>query len=314
MSNYTESLEKVKSWLSFNNIEPTDSNHFYLQGDSLDNFSKYLISNAHSSITVSNPYVDKCALSDSLMDSVKQGKSVLLITRPIQSNDRYYDSKRNYHESLKSSNVILAYNENVHAKILLVDECVAVVSSLNFTSTSSSGKSWEAGIVSMEPNVVEKVHESLDSVSENRDTLFQNPAIMIKLEKKINASPEKIFSYLTEPSRIPVWNSLVERVERDTNLPIKVGTVQTLYLKNTKIVKEVYLQFSENKMFTVTSNHEGLTGFGKWELVPVESSTLIRTIQGTRINKIMNGLEFRVMEKIIEKYVDTIFHQLVEML
>jgi len=311
-SNQIDTIEKVHSWIAFNKIEPSDSMHFYLQGDSLDNFSKYIIINAQSSVLVSNPFVERCALSDTLIEARTVDKHVLLLTRPIHSKDRYYSSKKDYHELIKSANVVLAYNENIHAKIIVVDGCVAVISSLNFISTSSPGKTWEAGIVSFDPNVVKKVNDSLDSILKSRDTSFQNPIMRITIEKTTEKASEKIFSYLTEPELIPVWNPLIERVERESSLPLRVGSIQYLHTKNSDVIKEVYLQYSDNEMFSVTSNNKGVIGFGKWELFPTDSGTSVRTTQGAVYNKIMNGNEFNIIKKIIEKYIKKLLDQLIE--
>lgn len=116
-SHKTETLKKVQSWISFNNIQlGSESKHFYLQGDSLDDLSKYIISNAEYSVVVSNPYVQKCSLSDTLIEASKKKIHVILLTRPIHSKDRYYREKREYHESLKSSQVTMAYHDKYTRK------------------------------------------------------------------------------------------------------------------------------------------------------------------------------------------------------
>ena len=49
----------------------------------------------------------------------------------------------------------------VHAKIVVVDSTVAIVSSMNFFSASSGGSSWEAGIVSTDEKVVKNIKKSI---------------------------------------------------------------------------------------------------------------------------------------------------------
>jgi len=290
-SQQKETLKKVQSWISFKNIQlGSDAKHFYLQGDSLDDLSKYIISNAEYRVVVSNPYVEKCSLSDTLIEARKKEVNVLLLTRPIYSKDRYYREKRAYHESLKSSNVTMAYHDNIHAKMVIVDECVAIVSSLNFTSSSSSGRAWEAGMVSIGPDVVKTVSESLDGILGSRDTMIQNPSISIRLEKYIERQPDVIFSYLTEPELIPVWNPLINRVERESTVPLHAGSTQLLHLKNSTVVRESYLTYSKNEKFSAISMHDGNFSAGQWELIPEGSGTLVRTIQVSRYNNLWTVL------------------------
>jgi phosphatidylserine/phosphatidylglycerophosphate/cardiolipin synthase-like enzyme len=52
------------------------------------------------------------------------------------------------------SGVQIYYNDYVHAKLMLVDGLVAFISSMNFTSSSSGGKAWEAGIVTWQQGAV----------------------------------------------------------------------------------------------------------------------------------------------------------------
>ena len=306
-----ETLEKVQSWISFNNLEiKRFSRHFYLQGDLLDDFSKYIVSNAKSTVVVSNPFVERCSLSDSLIESSKKGIKVTLVTRPIYSNDRYYGEKTDYHESLKASNVMIAYHDTVHAKIIIVDNCIAVISSLNFTSSSSSGRAWEAGIVSIEPSVVNNVGTSLDSILESRDTQHQNPRVHIELEETIYKHPSVIFSYLTEPRLIPLWNDLIERVE-PSSLPLQKGSKRTIHLRNFKTYQESFVEFVEDEKISVLSFNEGRLSVGKWELFPTDSGTLVRTTQGyVKPATTMSGDQWDAVQKITESLIKKTMKQL----
>jgi len=312
-SQKTETLKKIQSWISFKNIQlGSDSKHFYLQGDSLDDLSKYIISNAEYSVVISNPYVQKCSLSDTLIEASKKKIGVLLLTRPIHSRDRYYREKQEYHESLKSSNVTMAYHDNIHAKMVIVDECVAIVSSLNFTSSSSSGRAWEAGMVTIDPAVVNTVSKSLDGILESRDTMIQNPSFNVREEKYIDCKPAVFFSYLTEPDLIPVWNPLINRVERESTVPLHAGSTQLLHLNNSTIVRESYLTYTKNEKFSVLSVQDGNFSAGHWELVPEGSGTIVRTIQGSRYNQSMDGSKYSLTKKIFEKLIEKILGQLYE--
>jgi len=95
------------------------------------------------------------------MDVKKKGVDVKVITRPPK--DRYPDKlvrKQEYHQKLKNEGISLVYDENVHAKLIVVDNAVAISSSMNFFPESSAGVSWEAGLISIDPQVVDSIVKS----------------------------------------------------------------------------------------------------------------------------------------------------------
>jgi phosphatidylserine/phosphatidylglycerophosphate/cardiolipin synthase-like enzyme len=132
-----------------------------LEGRHLDDFSKELISHAKSDVLVVNPFIQHCDLSDTLMDVKKKGVDVKVITRPPK--DSYPDKllrKQEYHQKLKNEGISLVYKENVHAKLIVVDNTIAISSSMNFFPESSAGVSWEAGLISIDPQVVDSIVKS----------------------------------------------------------------------------------------------------------------------------------------------------------
>ena len=50
--------------------------------------------------------------------------------------------------------IVLRYDNQIHSKIMVVDNKIAIISSMNFYSGSSGGASKEAGMVSMDEKVV----------------------------------------------------------------------------------------------------------------------------------------------------------------
>ncbi len=132
--------------------------HFFLEGMELDDLSKLLICHSTREVLVVNPYVEQCDLSNTLRDHVNKNVRVVVVTRPPKQDDsQSLERKRKYHEILSKEGVDLVYNENVHAKLIVVDRTVAIVSSMNFYSGSSAGASWEAGLVSTDNSVVDSV-------------------------------------------------------------------------------------------------------------------------------------------------------------
>ncbi|TFH09406.1 MAG: hypothetical protein E4H14_04465, partial [Candidatus Thorarchaeota archaeon] len=58
---------------------------------------------------------------------------------------------------LKEAGIELVYNETIHAKVIMVDDSVVVVSSMNMYAHSSGGGVWEAGIVSWDTDTIESI-------------------------------------------------------------------------------------------------------------------------------------------------------------
>lgn len=157
-----ELVKWINQWKDVRKLDfSLEHEHFFLEGRHLDDFSKELISHAKSDVLVVNPFIQHCDLSNTLMDVKKKGINVQIITRPPQ--DRYQDKlerKQEYHSKLKNEGISLVYNEKVHAKLIVVDNAVAIISSMNFYPDSSAGASWEAGIISTDKKVVDSIVSS----------------------------------------------------------------------------------------------------------------------------------------------------------
>ena len=155
----------VVKWRAFKNLSfSLDARHFFLEGTYLDDLSKDLIRQARKEVLLVNPFIEQCHLSNTLIDAVANKANVIVITRPI--DDRYNrpelkEEKIAYHESLKKEGVKMNYDRRIHAKLLVVDKQIAVISSMNFYSLSTGGSSWEAGMISIDEPIVNSVHKTI---------------------------------------------------------------------------------------------------------------------------------------------------------
>jgi hypothetical protein len=129
-----------------------DSKHFFLSGTDLDEFTKELIKMAEKTILVVNPYVESCYLTDALIDSAMKQTEIRIVTRAPEARDT---KKAECHSKLRNMGIVLRYDNQIHSKIIAVDNKIAIASSMNFYSGSSGGASKEAGIVSIDEKVVE---------------------------------------------------------------------------------------------------------------------------------------------------------------
>ena len=166
---YREFFEKIQEtlidwlykWRRQKRIN-TELNHFFLEDKLLDELSEKLIEQANVDVLVVNPFVERCHLSNTLKSAIAKGISVRLVTRsPTSEKYQYQEKKQKYHSKLKEEGVSITYDDSVHAKLIVADRAVAIVSSMNFVASSSGGASYEAGLVTVERNVVQSVARSI---------------------------------------------------------------------------------------------------------------------------------------------------------
>jgi len=140
-----------------------ENKHFFLSGMDLDDFTKQLIRMAKSSILIANPFIESCYLTDALINSAQSSTKIEIVTRYPKPKET---KKAECHKKLKQANIHLRYDNQIHSKIIVVDNSIAVVSSMNFYSGSSGGASKEAGMVSMDEQVVESAAKYIKKLIE----------------------------------------------------------------------------------------------------------------------------------------------------
>jgi phosphatidylserine/phosphatidylglycerophosphate/cardiolipin synthase-like enzyme len=127
--------------------------HFYLADRLLSKFSEGLIERSKQEILVVNPFVQRCHISDLLMLMSGNGIDVKLVARSI--------SPEQFRGELLAKGVFFTYDESIHAKLVVVDRTVGIVSSMNFYAGSTAGASWEAGLVTVDKRVVNTIVRSI---------------------------------------------------------------------------------------------------------------------------------------------------------
>lgn len=166
-SNYADFIHKQKNelvewidkWKEVRTLDFTlEHKHFFLEGRHLDDFSKELIAHAKSEVLIVNPFIQDCDLSNTLKDAKDRGIKVVIVTRPPSDRSpEYLKSKQEYHRRMESVGIIMFHSEKVHAKLIVVDQTVTIVSSMNFYADSSAGVSWEAGLISTDERIAKTI-------------------------------------------------------------------------------------------------------------------------------------------------------------
>ena len=148
------------AWIQIHKPEISlEKEHFFLEGHYLDIFIKYLIAKANETIIVVNPFVDMSTPTKLLIEARKRSKRVVLVTRPPSN-----DIGKMIHQTLLRSELSVLYCRGLHAKIMLIDDSLAVISSMNFQQRATAGLSWEAGIVTIEKNAVTEIKNAITNL------------------------------------------------------------------------------------------------------------------------------------------------------
>lgn len=166
-------VKEILAWtiLQSINFDPW-SEHFFVNGDLLDQISKGIIEQSQSSVMIINPFVDQCSLSDRQKNINTDGKEVRLLTRSprCENYNKTRRTRKLYHDALMRSGVKILYNDRIHSKIILGDELCGVVSSMNFKSESSSGKNLEAGLVTWQKDTITSLKEYATDLMRDTET------------------------------------------------------------------------------------------------------------------------------------------------
>ena len=154
---YPDILTSTESWVKLEKPEISlEKEHFFLEGHYLDSYTKFIITHAFNTIIVVNPFIDRSMPTQLLIRARRNGRTVVVVTR--SSNSSYV---KKLHEWLEKAGIKILYDKNLHAKIVIIDDLLAVVSSMNFIQNATAGITWEAGIVTMNKEIVDNIKSSI---------------------------------------------------------------------------------------------------------------------------------------------------------
>lgn len=145
---------KLVSWVQDNH--GSKMSHFFLSDIHLTNFTDELMKKAKHEIFVLNPYVEQCNINKTLMSMSESGVNVHLVAR--------YIKPMKFKKKFLSKGILYMQDEAIHAKIILVDRRVGIVSSMNFFPKSVAGGSYEAGIASTDRDVIHSIQRYIHEI------------------------------------------------------------------------------------------------------------------------------------------------------
>jgi len=132
------------------------SEQCYLEGHYLDSFIRFIFTRAEKTIIAVSPFFDLSSHIQLLIKAKQSGKTAVLLTRPPTGP---YVKK--LHQTLTDKGLKLLYHKDLHAKVIVVDDLLAVISSMNFKQRAAAGITWEAGLVTLNKEIVDSIISSL---------------------------------------------------------------------------------------------------------------------------------------------------------
>lgn len=193
--NYNYSLKKHSKILHFDKVEILrDIPNIYKQ-KVMKKFL-YLISNAKESVYIETPYfLPGYRLRKALAEAVQRGVDVKIVM-PRHSDVRTVDILRNHYLGVlykKGIKIFFYYPDNLHSKLLLVDEKITALGSSNFDYRSFRYM-HEVVMVSTEKKLLKAILEY------KKTTILKTREFNYKRWSRRSLF-EKIFAYVLKPFR-----------------------------------------------------------------------------------------------------------------
>ncbi|MBU1245731.1 MAG: hypothetical protein KKH88_03710 [Nanoarchaeota archaeon] len=140
------------------------------------------ISNAKKEILICSPWITH--IVDELSSFKKKNISIKIITRLIKEDIKKGITDLDKFRVLKDTfGADIRYNNDLHAKMVVIDNSVAIISSANLTKKGLS-VNYEAGICLKDKNMTNKVAQFFNEVWEESKPLTQQAIKNVLSEKK----------------------------------------------------------------------------------------------------------------------------------
>jgi len=164
-------LREFQSYVYLKKLDLFD-NHIFLEGSNLEGLNTHLVENVQKEMLIVNPFLGKTNILDSVGKKAKDGVKVKILTRSPESekNADSADKKRDFVQSLHDNDIEVFLNDYIHAKIMVFDRGVAIISSMNIYPHSLAGGSWEAGIATSSSEVLNEILNVVNSKIDDKET------------------------------------------------------------------------------------------------------------------------------------------------
>lgn len=157
-------VREFQNWLSLKKTPLTDK-HVFLDGGRLDGLTSHLIENVRTELLIVNPFIGKSNMINVMKDRAQKGSKIKILTRLQDTAE-----KNDVIAHLPEYGMEIFVNQSVHAKIMIFDRGVAIISSMNLNAFSVGGGSWEAGIATCSEDVVSDILNGINMKFDEKET------------------------------------------------------------------------------------------------------------------------------------------------
>lgn len=157
-------IREFQDWMSLKKLSLID-NHTFLEGGKLDGLTSHLIESVRTELLVVNPFIDKSNMVNIMKDRAQKGTKIKVLTKPPEMKE-----KSEFVDFLQEYKIDVSVNKSVHAKVMVFDRGVAIISSMNLFAYSLGGGSWEAGIATCSDDVVSEVLNGITMKFDEKET------------------------------------------------------------------------------------------------------------------------------------------------
>jgi hypothetical protein len=155
---------EFQNFLSMKKLILAD-NHTFLEGSRLNDLTSHLIENVRTELLIVNPFIDKANMVNDMKGSAQKGRRIRLLIRPPEGKE-----KCDQIDKFQEYGLEILTNPSIHAKIMVFDRGVAIISSMNLYAFSVGGGSWEAGIATCSEDVLNDVLNGINMKFEEKET------------------------------------------------------------------------------------------------------------------------------------------------
>ena len=156
-------VREFQNWVSLKKLQLAD-NHLFLDGSRLDGLTNHLVENVRKELLIVNPFLDKANIVNMIRERAQEGIKSRILTRSPDP------SKKEFIDNLNEYGIEVFTNDSIHAKIMIFDRGVTVVSSMNLYAYSVGGGSWEAGIATSSDVLISDILNIVNSKFDEKET------------------------------------------------------------------------------------------------------------------------------------------------
>lgn len=126
--------------------------------------------NTQKELLIVNPFIGETNILNTIKKRAEAGVKVKILTRTPDSRSNDAGKKNDLIQGLQDHGIEVFLKDSIHAKMMVFDRGVAILSSMNLYAHSLAGGSWEAGIATSSSEILNEILNVVNSKIDDKDT------------------------------------------------------------------------------------------------------------------------------------------------